>query len=215
VKLPLFPLHTVLFPGMLLPLHIFEPRYREMINLCVQTSLPFGVALIRAGVEVGGPAEPHPIGTYAAVSRVERLPDGRMNIQAIGQERFRILDLHHDQAYLTGTVERFPLLESDDPAARRAARKLMPWLEQYLSLLGQAAESPFDPSRLPTDPAALAYLAAIVAQVAVAEKQTLLAIRRAADLLEHERALYRREVSLLREMLRRAQPPGESPFSPN
>jgi Lon protease-like protein len=214
-KLPLFPLPLVFFPGMTLPLHIFEARYREMINLCLDERQPFGVALIRSGREVGGPATPHRVGTYGTISRVERLPDGRMNIEVVGQERFHILDLHHDRAYLTATVEKFPLLQADDPGAVRCARRLAPWIMRYLKLLGDAAELPLDRQAMPARPAALAYLAAIIVQVPMAEKQTLLDCPTAEAMLTREHAIYRREASLIRVLLSNPQASQSPDFSPN
>jgi Lon protease-like protein len=200
---------------MTLPLHIFEPRYREMINLCLHTRQPFGVALIQAGSEVGAPARPHLVGTYGAISRVERLPDGRMNIEVVGHERFRLLELHHDQAYLTGTVERFPLQAADEPAAAACARRLAPWISRYLKLLGDAADLNLDHQAMPARPAALAYLGAIILQVPLPEKQALLSCASARTMLEHEHLLYRREISLVRAML--AAPPAQqtADFSTN
>ena len=64
---------------------------------------------------------PHTVGTTARISGAERLPDGRLNIEVVGQQRFRILDLRHDQAYLTGTIEEFPLAETEGRPARRSA----------------------------------------------------------------------------------------------
>src|ERR1700757_4702903 len=96
MKLPLFPLNTVLFPGMALPLRIFEPRYRLMIEECLTSGGSFGVALISSGREVGDPAVPHRVGTSARIAGAERLSDGRLNIEVVGQERFHILDLYHD-----------------------------------------------------------------------------------------------------------------------
>src|SRR5438046_1437349 len=91
--LPLFPLNTVLFPGMPLRLHIFEERYRLMIGECVERKQPFGVVLIKAGREVGEPAEPRGVGTTALIAAMSRMDDGRMNLVAVGQERFRIDEL--------------------------------------------------------------------------------------------------------------------------
>jgi Lon protease-like protein len=215
MRVPLFPLHTVLFPGMSLPLHIFEPRYRLMVEACLTNSALFGVVLISAGREVGEPAIPHSIGTLAHIAGVERLPDGRFNIEAIGQQRFRIHEMHTDQPYLTGTVEEFPLEGIEDRAARRAARALLPWLNRYLDLLGDKADTKLDTNQVPRDPASLAYLSAIVAQIPMLEKQRLLGIASATDLLEAERTIYRRETALLRAILNARQPSNSNTFSPN
>lgn len=214
-NIALFPLHTVLFPGMSLPLHIFEPRYLEMINTCLAEGAPFGVVLINVGREVGGPAVPHSVGTLARISGVERLPDGRLNIEAIGQQRFRLLSIQSGRPYLTGTTDDFPLAGAGEPSARQSARALIPWLARYLSLLGSAADARLQEQELPRDPAGIGYLAAIVAQIPVLEKQQLLATGAAAALLERERAIYRREISLLRAMTDRDRAHDPSPFSPN
>lgn len=215
MKLPLFPLNTVLFPGMALPLHIFEPRYRQMISHCLAHQEMFGVVLINNGPEVGGPAIPHPVGTTATITRVEKLPDGRMNIETVGQERFRIVALHHEEVYLSGTLEAFPLEETESESAQQAAQALRPWLARYLSLFGEATATRFDDDRLPQSPAAVAYLAAIVAQIPSLEKQTLLGLETATELLAQERALYRREISLIRAMLTSGQSKHDPTFSPN
>src|SRR5579883_108632 len=98
--LPLFPLSEVLFPGMLLPLHIFEPRYRLMIRRCISEKLPFGVVLITRGQEVGSGAEFFQVGTTARITRVQKEDDGRLYIASIGEQRFRILQTFDDQPYL-------------------------------------------------------------------------------------------------------------------
>src|SRR5437016_576908 len=139
--IPLFPLNTVLFPGATLPLHIFEPRYRLMINECIERDEPFGVVLIRSGAEVGGDAEPHEIGTTARVARVERLPDGRMNLATVGVRRFRILDLDRSKPYLQGIVEyadRDPEPEAETAAAAATVRELYTnYFKLALALGGQ------------------------------------------------------------------------------
>jgi len=216
MRIPLFPLNTVLFPGMALPLHIFEPRYQRMINTCLEASQPFGVVLIRSGPEVGGPAEIHPIGTLARITSVERLPGGRMNIETAGQERFRVLDSRVDADGVSAEVESFPLTRSSGDDDERLAGALGPWLTRYLELLSRAAKTPFDQPQLPGQPVALAYLAAIVVQVPLPDKQALLSAPTAADMLRQERALFRREIGFLRAMLARhsedSRPEG---FSPN
>jgi Lon protease-like protein len=200
---------------MSLPLHIFEPRYRQLVDNCLETNSPFGVVLIKSGPEVGGAAVPHTVGTTARISAVERLPAGRLNIEAVGQHRFQIVDLHDDEAFLTGTVADFPLAGAGERLAWRSARALLPWLRRYLGLLGEAAETRLEHKELPRDPASIGYLAAIVAQIPVAEKQELLATGAAAELLQRERAIYRREVSLLRAMRDSDRPHDSAGFSPN
>ncbi|NLX54350.1 MAG: peptidase S16 [Planctomycetaceae bacterium] len=216
-ELPLFPLNTVLFPGMPINLHIFEPRYKLMIEQCIQNDEPFGVVLIHKGTEASGPlAEPHPIGCTAQITQVERLDDGRMNILAVGGERFQIRSLNHTEPYLVGTVELVPLDEPSEPVIEQAGHRLRPWVERYLGVLAQVAENvEFDPAGLPDDPLALAYLAATLLQIPSDQKQTLLAADGAADLLTTIRSLYRREVALLSAIVARDTMDTQGLFSLN
>jgi Lon protease-like protein len=129
--LPLFPLGTVLLPGAPLPLHVFEPRYRQLTIDLVTGAVPgkqFGVVAVREG---WGPDDGreglHEIGCTAALREVRRLPDGRFDILTVGDRRFRLLDVDGSTApYLVANVEWLPDLEGDDPEAleplERAAR---------------------------------------------------------------------------------------------
>ena len=127
--LPLFPLHTVLFPGGLLPLHVFEERYR----LLVGEGRDFGVVLIRHGREVGPGLgdDVHPVGTVARLRDVEALPDGSYRVVALGLNRFRVQQLERTRPYLTARVKRLP----DDPTVK-ARLRLLDLLERYLGLRG-------------------------------------------------------------------------------
>ena len=107
-ELRLFPLNVGLLPGMNMPLRIFEERYKLMIGECLEASAPFGVVLIREGMEVGGPAKPYQIGTTARITQVENLEDGRMNLATVGERRFRIVDTVHERPYLKGKVQYLP-----------------------------------------------------------------------------------------------------------
>lgn len=91
LSIPIFPLHTVLFPGGLLPLRIFEPRYMDMSRDCLRDNLPFGVCLIREGKEVGAPAAPWPVGCLARITDWDMQQLGLLNLTTLGTERFRIL----------------------------------------------------------------------------------------------------------------------------
>ena len=91
IELPLLPLDVVLFPGEDLPLHIFEPRYRLMINECIEQKTSFGIVLVRPNSE-HLKEEPYAVGTMANIEVLDRLEDGRMNLIARGLQRFRILE---------------------------------------------------------------------------------------------------------------------------
>ncbi|HEX2904067.1 MAG TPA: LON peptidase substrate-binding domain-containing protein, partial [Jatrophihabitans sp.] len=112
-RLPLFPLGTVLTPGMPLALHVFEPRYRQLVADLLDDEDPrapeFGVVALRQGWEVGEVGQLHQVGTSARVVDVFPLPDGRCDLTATGERRFRIHTLHPDeQPYLVATVEWLP-----------------------------------------------------------------------------------------------------------
>lgn len=201
-RMPLFPLNTVLFPGMMLPLHIFEERYKRMIRDCLAAAQDFGVVLIREGFEVGGPAVPFDVGTTARLVEVQRLNGGRINVSAVGRRRFRILQLHDDQPYLTGDVEFIPLRGGRSNEAIALADRVRPRVARYMELLARAVGMDISPRELPSDPTWLAYMTAIALQIPNREKQELLAALDVVQLLSAEAELLRREEALLRFMIR-------------
>ncbi|CAN5770478.1 LON peptidase substrate-binding domain-containing protein [soil metagenome] len=201
MELPLFPLNVVLFPGMVLPLHIFEHRYREMIAHCIDEKQPFGVVLVEKGQEIGEVATPHLIGTVARIVRVERLDDGRMNITTVGTERFRVKQLHHTHSYLTGTVEHYPVINASTKLAEDLAHKIRPRIMEYVELLAKASDSQLELDRLPEDPLTLAFLIGIALQVDNEHKQKLLALPGIPEMLAREQYLLAREILLLRHMV--------------
>ena len=198
-EIPLFPLNTVLFPGTPIHLHIFEERYKQMINLCLREQRPFGVVLIRNGIEALGPlAEPFHIGCTAEIAHVQRLEDERMNIVAVGQERIRILSFDNQtQPYLVGKARLYPLSNLNPTAVAAQAALLRRQFEQLVELLSKAGGSQLDLSQLPQDGIALAFLAAAVLQITPLQKQELLSIARADKLLDRLQLLYRRELTLM------------------
>lgn len=201
MEMPLFPLGVVLFPGMMLPLHIFEPRYREMINRCIDEDLPFGVVLIKEGKEVGGSAEPHEIGTAARITRVERKPDGRMDITIAGTRRFRIEQLDFQHAYLTAKVSHYPVVNGDTRLAVEQVHKIRPKIIRYVDLLAQATGVELLLDQLPEDPTSLAFLTAIALQVNPQDKQRLLALAGIPEILQLSSFLLGREIQLLQHMI--------------
>ena len=174
MDLRLFPLNTVLFPRMRMPLHIFEERYRIMIRECIEEDAPFGVLLIKAGSEVGSGAVPHDIGTTARILQVEYLEDGRLNIFAIGQQRFRIVAINTTQPYLRGEVallDQEPSTDAAYAALPRARQQFDDYLKTYLALAGQWTRGVY----LPDDPADAADYVAARMDVGPDAKQELLA----------------------------------------
>jgi Lon protease-like protein len=205
VRLPLFPLRLVLFPGQVLPLHIFEPRYRLMINHCIDEREPFGVVLMREEAldwrrYKGDVALPHDVGTTAHIRQVERLPDGRLNIITVGLHRFRVRQLHFDLPYLQGEVEIFPLARPSEPGVTDDADAVRRLVTSYVGLLSKVMDAEIDIDELPEDPRTLAYLAASALQIPWDDKQALLTIPELPRLLAAERQLLRMEHMMLRFM---------------
>jgi Lon protease-like protein len=216
-EIPLFPLDTVLFPGTPLQLFIFEPRYIRMMNECIEGRKPFGVALIRSGVEAFGPlAEPYYIGCSAQITQVQQLEEGKMNLVAIGQERFRILTLdRRTHPYLLGRVQPIPL-ENPNPA--RAARRmahLRQQFDRFVQKLMQSGSNQLDLTQLPEDAIAFAYLAAAVLQISPLQKQELLTIHRLDLLISRLERYYKRELTLLDLVLSKEESLQAGGFSKN
>ena len=210
--LPLFPLNTVLFPGMVLPLHIFEERYKLMINRCLEEERPFGVVLIREGQEVGPGAVPYSIGTTAMIAQVNSLEEGRWNIITIGGERFRLQTLRHDLPYLLGSAEPWPLTGAESDRAQRQVEPVQALFRQYLSLLAQAQGHRID-VEVPGEPRLLALVVAIAMQLPMPQKQQLLTRPTVADMLWAERALMRREQLILNQIIQTQTDQWEGGFS--
>jgi uncharacterized protein len=216
IELPLFPLNTVLFPGQVLPLHIFEERYRLMIRRCLAEDAPFGVALIQTGSEVGAMAEPHPVGTVARIIESSHRPDGTMNIVTVGTERFRIHRLIHDQPYLRGEVEIFPLDQPGDLNRLYAmTSRVREQVKEYIALIAEAAGLQIQIEEIPEASEQLGYLAAVALQVDNLEKQELLGSPSMARILAIELALLSRENTLLTWMTATKDWPGQAQFGPS
>ncbi len=137
IELPLFPLHTVLCPGVALPLHIFEDRYRALVERCIERDEPFGVVLIRNGRDTGPlNGEIAGVGTTALIRQAGRYPDGRFDIVTIGGSRFRIDGVDRErEPYLVGQVELLPEPIGEPVAARRLATRVSERFLRYLELV--------------------------------------------------------------------------------
>ena len=211
--LPLFPLGSVLFPGALLPLHIFEPRYRVLIRRSVEAKRPFGIVLIRSGEEVGSPAEPHQVGTEARIVAASALPDGRSYIVTQGERRFAIERLISDaEPYLVGKV-RF-LEEPEGATAPSRVTDALEALGAYLVAVLAVTEDDRGERALTDElrtatPVDIAYRIAASLAVDPSERQALLELATAADRLVEETRILRRETDLLQDLLVRLRAHGE------
>lgn len=188
MRIPLFPLRSVLFPGSTLPLHVFEPRYREMVARCLEHDQPFGVCLILEGEEVGAPAIPHRIGTEAGIIASQRYRDGSYDIVVEGRRRFEIVTLDRSRPQLRAEVRFLEEPEgSEDETLPEAVAKLFEGVLESLELSGQAV---IDETWKDLDARSLSYKVASALPVAEDVKQGLLEtpdtttrLRRLAELL--------------------------------
>lgn len=211
-RLPIFPLGTVLFPGLVLPLHIFEERYRVLVRhlagLPEGTPREFGVVAIRRGWEVapiGGTASAsasvtlHEVGCTAELRQVTELADGGFDLVTVGRRRFHILDVDPDAApYLTANVEWLPEPDGPDEVADLLTPRVTAVFRQYLGLIRSESEEITE--QLPDDPTVLSHLVAATAALTVADRQRLLAIDGTAARLRAELRLLSREAALLRQV---------------
>lgn len=213
--LPVFPLGTVLFPGLVLPLHIFEERYRALVRDLVASPdegpHEFGVVTLRRGSEVlvvpegdEPPVDETPVttellyevGCTAELRQVSELPDGRFDIVTVGRRRFKVLGVESGrEPYLTAEVEWLPdEEESADEVADLLAPRVLAAFRTYLDLLRPDTEVL---DQVPDDPTVLSHLIAATAQLTTDERHLLLAAPDTATRLRTELKLLNREAGLL------------------
>jgi Lon protease-like protein len=179
-EIPLFPLSTVLFPGGVLPLRIFEARYLDMIGECLREQKGFGICAIKSGREAGRAAGCYQVGTLAAVEDFGRSKDGLLTIVAHGERRFRILHSRVEANQLQRANVAW-LDDCDDAPLPEQHRPMAAFLGQLL----QRAGAPF--TRLPADFGSSAWVAGRLAELlpfALADKQRLLEMDAPLDRLE-------------------------------
>ena len=203
-RLPLFPLNLVLFPGMDLPLHIFEDRYKDMIGECMNQDAPFGVVLIKEGLEVGTPADPERIGTSARILRSELLDQGRMNIMTKGERRFEIEEVVQRVPHLVGRVRFLVELEGE------GCSELVPQInDEYVALVRNlTALTGGYTSRVsvPEDPVELSYAIAANLDLEPHLRQSLLVTETAATRLSDLIPLLQQGNEALRERIVKQNP---------
>ncbi len=198
--IPIFPLDTVLFPGMPLQLHIFEKRYRIMVEDLLEAEPVFGISLIKKGVEsYDFETEPYPIGTIARIVEMEPLENGKYNLTVVGENRFKIHELHHDRPYLYASISDHPLEYKRPLDIYRRIRPLRRRVKSYLQTMAQLGEDDLDITQieLPDDPISMLYLAASLLQIPAHEKMPILTPTSALEVCMAVERLYRRENAVM------------------
>jgi Lon protease-like protein len=218
--LPLFPLGAVLYPGMLLPLHIFEERYRQLVrDLLAGAELRrFGVIAIRKGRETGidGVHSLYKVGCTAALRRVDRHDDGRFDIVTVGTQRFRLLRLDQTRPYLQGEVEMLTEEPTDPAAAGPAVRVIQAAFREYLDALTEWGGATIRLEELPDEPELLSFIVAAAMVIDLPERQAMLAESDTLQRLAMQRVLLSRETAMLRTTTSRPAPDlRNTPYSPN
>jgi uncharacterized protein len=230
LTLPLFPLGSVLYPGLVLPLQIFEERYRQLVADLLAGPEPrqFGVIAIRHGRETGinGVSELYATGCTAVVQRVERHDDGRYDLITVGAERFRLLGIRassdhpgetgEHERYLSGDVQLLP----DEVGDEAEAAVVLPTVERafrsYLGLLADRGGAQITIPELPDEPMLMSYLVAAAVVADLPDKQRLLEEPDALRRLVSERRLLTREMQMLRSLTATPAPDLRyAPYSPN
>ena len=193
----MFPLGTVLFPHGLLPLHVFEPRYRMMIRECLRNDHEFGVVLIERGSEVGGGDTRFSVGTVARIVAAGRLPDGRYLLATEGTRRLRVREWLPDDPFPRAEVEL--LGEPGPPGEARATRdEVERLLKRVLAMSAEVGDAPQSIDVvLGDDPAQAAFEAAAAAPIGPLDAQRLLEIDDPGERLIQLRALLADHAELL------------------
>ena len=204
IEIPLFPLNLVLFPGMPLPLHIFEERYKAMIGDCMRYNTPFGVSLIRSGQEVGEAADPHPIGTTTRVLRSQMLEQGRLNIMTKGERRFEIIEVTQQEPHVAALVRLLedPVGEGFSGVSSELTEEFTKLMQSLISLSGGYSAQ----VDVPEDPVELSYMIAANLDAPIPVRQELLEVPTAADRLNRLVPLLKRRNHALQEELARQNP---------
>lgn len=203
-SVPIFPLNTVLLPGMTVPLHVFEERYVELVRHLLRIDDPsarfFGSVGIREGYEVGdhGGQSLHRTGNLLQLTEVEENPDGTFDVVAISRSRMRLDDVDATEAWLTGTV--VALAEDDDTPSREVMEKATATYEAYRQLLEDRNGVTVITDPLPFDPAHLSWTMAAGCLLTMIQRQELLETDSASERLSLLTAMIRAEMRVMQVM---------------
>lgn len=204
----MFPLGGVLFPSVVLPLHVFEPRYREMVEHCLAGDSEFGVVLIARGSEVGGEDERTDVGCLARIVQAGRMEDGRWMLQTVGVHRIRVVEWLPDDPYPRAHVEAWPDPEADPGAGPGtdlgdSYRERVRTLRRVLALAAELGEGRAPATvELSDEPVLGSYQICALAPFGPLDQQRLLAAGSAASRLDEVGRLLDEEAGFLEQRLR-------------
>ncbi|HFQ95136.1 MAG TPA: hypothetical protein ENK30_01060 [Anaerolineae bacterium] len=184
--IPIFPLSMVFFPGQVKMLHIFEPRYKDLLQMCIHTGSPFGIVLNRPPTRRDPRPLPHRVGVMAHIFQVARQSDDTYHIQIYGGERFQVQHFYENLSFLQAEINSFPLTQTDSEEAFLLTDAVGEMLESYLDALTEASGYDFQLPDLPETPEQLAYITASVLQINNQQKQALLNIPTLPELFRRE-----------------------------
>jgi Lon protease-like protein len=202
-RLRLFPLNAVLFPGAVLNLHIFEARYKQMIDECLRSGEGFGVALIAEGAEAGDPnVTPHDIGSIAEIVDVQPLPFDRYFISTVGRQRFRICEIVSREPYLTVDADVLEEENDEDDEIERLNDRVRSLFSEYLELVVEFSGNQ-STVQLPDDPQSASFVVGDTLQIAEAIKQRLLELETTKKRLLAEEDFLEKLLPQLRRLLER------------
>jgi Lon protease-like protein len=184
MEIPLFPLpNLVLFPNIAVPLHIFEERYKLMINGCIDQREIFGLVLLRSGATEETEEVIHRVGVAARITDVERLDDGRMNILCEGESRFRISRFTQKTPFWKGSVQYFEE-ETERQSVESLYEDVAKLYRRVAALSSDLSGSPQSELILPESPTDLSFMVAYVLDIDSEEKQTMLEMRSTSERLQ-------------------------------
>lgn len=194
----MFPLGSVLFPSMVLPLHVFEPRYRAMTRHCLDAEPEFGVVLIERGSEVGGDDVRTGVGTVARIVEAAELPDGRWMLATVGTRRIRVVSWLPDDPWPLAMVEDFEDDPPPGPGAPARWEGVQVLLRRVLGLAAELGEASAPATlTLADDPSLGSFQAAAVATIGPADQMRVLATPGVDERLDVVAALLREQAELL------------------
>jgi Lon protease-like protein len=175
MDIPLFPLpNLVLFPQVAVPLHIFEERYKLMINNCIDSESVFGLVLLHTGAEEERENTIHRVGVTARVVEVDRLADGRLNILCAGESRFRVVRFTGNDPYWTASVELFEDDNKPSEQLDQVYEEVAQRYKQSMELMAQIRSGEQGELILPDSPVGLSYIVSYVLEIDSDKKQLLL-----------------------------------------